>query len=143
MVSGKEKEDEDNVLCTIWWDFATKRSTGLWLFSILRSRLGRRYDMCTLRRSSALIVIMGMLSALLSGCGSGKGAVSYEERRQIPLFLLQATAHRERSLPRSVWQMSTGTVFRMCFCGGRHTARKSGRTFTFPMGRADTGSLGM
>ncbi len=41
--------------------------------------------MCTLRRSSALIVIMGMLSALLSGCGSGKGAVSYEERRQIPL----------------------------------------------------------
>ena len=41
--------------------------------------------MCTVRRSSALIVIMGMLSALLSGCGSGKGAVSYEERRQIPL----------------------------------------------------------
>lgn len=41
--------------------------------------------MCTLRRSSVLIAIMGMLSALLSGCGAGKGVVSYEERRQIPL----------------------------------------------------------
>ena len=40
--------------------------------------------MCTLRRSSALIVMTGMFT-LLCGCGAGKEAVTYEEGRHIPL----------------------------------------------------------
>lgn len=41
--------------------------------------------MCTLRRSSALIFIMGIWIVVMSGCAVKKEEASYEERRHMPL----------------------------------------------------------